>query len=691
MSSKLLINVNDANPVVVPDTDADTNAPDTGMLSVSHNDGVNNTSNMIAPIVGISVLLVVLVALIISLVRKQKSKKTNNFSIYSRRHTILRITSIMTLILITTFVALNFNTKQEDNVNAASNTLTITASDIEIDVDLKDKAVFATGESVVTVDSATTAGYTLMAYVDSTTTDLTNETDKSSKSTISMLDSTYSKALEDNTWGMAITKPTSQDDTLFRGLPTAEKYAMTIKATSDATSANDKSTFYYATYITPDLDFGTYSGATITYIAIANVVEDDVTVNYHMPDDVEHIFPEKSGDTRFLDGYINTVTYNKTSGLAYIGDNCGKLYTTAEPNAIVKTSNLNNNGVQNGMYEPIMEPVMLNGGNVYVIAYQVVNVPGADGIKIDIDYRITEAYIAVFKGEWAIDEILDESSPLGIGAAALAESQMIMPTESPLMEGDAEYVFDGDTVTVAAIVLDGPQEGYDYGFFAEVFPIYAEQPEDVGAIEKTTCYSEKSSEVSSRWNKFDRMYFHQILIPGAKKMKMEIDYELDSGLQLYVAEGNFGPIGIELGMIYGGEMVVPGFVLQAFDETISGSTEIYLDSGIVSFMVSDRGSLAEDRVFEFNIKLYPVYDEEHEGTVPVETSTVARKVGNYGESVGHAMWRYYYGIDDYDRYYLPLFDERSVELFVDFYYDDFAGQTIDVVERSAMVPIHADS
>ncbi|MBR6505798.1 hypothetical protein IKT18_03130 [Candidatus Saccharibacteria bacterium] len=273
MSAKLLINVNDATPTVVPDTDADTNAPDTGVFSTIHNDGVNNTPNMIAPIIGISVVVLVLLALVISLVKKHKQKKTNKFSIYSKGHTILRITGIMTLILITTFVALNYNVKQEDNVSAANNTLTVTTSDIEIDVDLNDKAVFATGESVVTIDSATTAGYTLMAYIDSTTTDLKNETNKSSKSTITMLDSLEPTALTNNTWGIATTKPTGQTQTVFTGLPTTLEEVITLKTTEEATTANDKTTVYYGTYITPDLDYGTYSGVAITYVAVANVTE----------------------------------------------------------------------------------------------------------------------------------------------------------------------------------------------------------------------------------------------------------------------------------------------------------------------------------------------------------------------------------------------------------------------------------
>ncbi|MBR6505750.1 hypothetical protein IKT18_02880, partial [Candidatus Saccharibacteria bacterium] len=156
------------------------------------------------------------------------------------------------------------------DISGNEETLTITTSDIEIDVDLNDTAVFAAGESIVTVDSATTAGYTLMAYVDSTTTDLTNETNKSSTSTITMLDSLEPVSLANNTWGVAITEPTTQASAVFTGLPSTLDEAMTLKTVEGATTGGDKSTFYYGTYITPDLDYGTYSGVTITYIAIAN-------------------------------------------------------------------------------------------------------------------------------------------------------------------------------------------------------------------------------------------------------------------------------------------------------------------------------------------------------------------------------------------------------------------------------------
>jgi hypothetical protein len=250
------------------------------------------------------------------------------------------------------------------------------------------------------------------------------------------------------------------------------------------------------------------------------------------------------------------------------------------------------------------------------------------------------------------------------------------------MEGDEEYVFDGDTITVAAIVLDEPEEGYDYGLFAEIYPIYAEQPEDAETVEKTTCYSVKSSEIDSKWDEFDAysdsimIYTYQVLVPGAKRMKLEIDYELDPGAQLFIGEGGINPVILELAMLYGGDVFPPSIILGSHDGTISGSKEVYLDGSMASFMFYVQGPVAEDGV-DFNIKLYPVYDEEHGDTVPVETSTVVRKAGNYGESVGHMMWGYYPSGENFG---VPLFNERSVELFVDFNYDDFVGQAVDVYE-----------
>ncbi|MBR6505382.1 hypothetical protein IKT18_00870 [Candidatus Saccharibacteria bacterium] len=228
---------------------------------------------MVLPIIGITVLSIAVIAGIIVAISRRK--KVNRFTTHTNKHLVAKLTTLSVVVLLGALGVLNAD-KLTSMVNAADNSeedmLTITASDIKIDVDLNDKAVFATGESVVTVDSATRGGYTLMAYVDNDATDLSNETNKSSKSSITMLDANLKtpKALEDNTWGMSTTKPSSQEDETFRGLPSTLDEAVTLKYTEEATEASDKTTVYYGTYVTPDIDYGTYSGVTITYIAIAN-------------------------------------------------------------------------------------------------------------------------------------------------------------------------------------------------------------------------------------------------------------------------------------------------------------------------------------------------------------------------------------------------------------------------------------
>ena len=275
MSSKLLINVNDASSAVVPDTDVPgAITPDTGMFSVSHTDGVSFNASMVLPIIGITVLSIAILAGIIVAISRRK--RVNRFTTHTNKHLIAKLTTLSVVVLFGVLGVLNIDkmTKSVDaiaDISGNEETLTITTSDIEIDVDLNDTAVFATGESKVIVDSATPYGYTLMAYVDSATTNLANETNASSSSTIDMLDSSEPTALTGNTWGFATIKPTDQTSAVFTGLSNSLEEAITLKYTEEPTTANDESTFYYGTYITPDLDYGTYSGVTITYVAIANI------------------------------------------------------------------------------------------------------------------------------------------------------------------------------------------------------------------------------------------------------------------------------------------------------------------------------------------------------------------------------------------------------------------------------------
>ncbi len=279
MSSKLSINVNDAR-IVVPDTDSDAAAPDTGgNTTLAGTNYVNdNGTSIVLPVLGISILvLLIFTAIVTTTVRRRKTVRAGKFSINNTRRLIARVTTLSAVVLVAIFATANLSSEQE-SVGALIDTtaeLTISASDISFDVDLGDDNAFGVGEGTVSVKTATKAGYTLMAYVDSTSTNLTSKTNSSS--TIKMLDSLESHALTENTWGIATTEPNSQDDVVFTGLPTSSTDALTIKSTHRASEADETQIFYYGAYLTPGLEYGAYDGVTITYIAVANFCNSEAT------------------------------------------------------------------------------------------------------------------------------------------------------------------------------------------------------------------------------------------------------------------------------------------------------------------------------------------------------------------------------------------------------------------------------
>ncbi len=88
-------------------------------------------------------------------------------------------------------------------------------------------------------------------------------------------DVSNTSVLIDNTWGLAIEKPSSQEDNIFYSLPQAQDNAITLTDSNyEETSAGNTYTAYYGIYVTPDIPAGTYTGATINYI-----VEENITTN----------------------------------------------------------------------------------------------------------------------------------------------------------------------------------------------------------------------------------------------------------------------------------------------------------------------------------------------------------------------------------------------------------------------------
>ncbi|MBR6505327.1 InlB B-repeat-containing protein [Candidatus Saccharibacteria bacterium] len=677
MSSKLLVNLIDPNSIVVPDTDGipDAGTPDTGILGIGEQlkDIIKDNAALFI-VVSLVALAVIITITILLIWRHKRQSLVNGFSGYTsmklntKRHLIPKLAGLSFIILVSVFGVLKFNDNQR-MANAETMegpALTITTEEITaIDIEMDDEAVFGIGESKVKVTTATETGYTLMAYVDSKTTSLVNE----DGDTIEMLETSQSQALTDNTWGISLSKPNSQEETLFRGLPTAEKDAMVVKVSgSSATEANDETTLYYATYVTPELDYGTYEGVTINYVAVAHVLDEDVTVNFH-------------GNGYYFDEAgtkdVNTVTYGTSCGLAYVGGNCTKVYTTEGPYAIVKTPNIRDDGTQDGAY-PQSEHDNQIGWSLPV-ANKIVSAPGANALKVEIDYAVSgEFYIDIFYD--AINDIMswdgwdgDEYEEIGIFKPSASKKSLTIP---------------GDTITIAGWAYGEPIEGYDYGFYAKVYPIYNSAPDGVETIESTYCYFAKSDNLDDEGNMVEPYYdgwqMQTIALPGADKVKIDIEYALTSDAYIAIFEGQVNP---------GPDMPSFSYMLSTWDEesdtstNISGRETFIVDDSTVTFMLSAYDMPVSGYNYGFYARLYPVYDEEHEDTIPEQICSFANKSGEYSLPVGYGnegalmKWDIWYDVVDDDGYLIDnrwFHDENDLKSEIVYYYDSLAGKTIDV-------------
>lgn len=159
-----------------------------------------------------------------------------------------------------------------DVTNAApSNSIAISASDVNLDI-TRDygEPVYGFSGSEVTVVDGTANGYTLGVYA-SDVDIVSTEGDAGKISNITASNS----ALEPNTWGISLRTPGGLDSEVWNPVPVAQDDALILKSTNSATEANDTTNVYYGAYVDSDLPDGTYSGVTINYFAIANVVVPD--------------------------------------------------------------------------------------------------------------------------------------------------------------------------------------------------------------------------------------------------------------------------------------------------------------------------------------------------------------------------------------------------------------------------------
>jgi len=259
--NQITVNVN------APSTVDPAGTPDTGMLTIDH----SGTAILIASI-GINILIVIVSIIIRRRFRRCQAKRERKANSSGNGRSLPVVVSTFLLLFVATavFGALKTNDSRF-SASAADdedpNALSVTVDDVVIDVELDDEPVYAAAASTITIDTPTAVGYTLSAYVENA--DLVKEDSEDKISSLVAFEP--ATKLSDNTWGVSLTNPESQDSEVFVGLPTDASSSLIIKEATTATPAGDATTLYYATYVVPGLSYGTYTGAVINYTAVAKI------------------------------------------------------------------------------------------------------------------------------------------------------------------------------------------------------------------------------------------------------------------------------------------------------------------------------------------------------------------------------------------------------------------------------------
>ena len=215
------------------------------------------------------------------------------------------------------------------------------------------------------------------------------------------------------------------------------KVAHKNSATDMTTSTGGvKLTTTYAAYISKTQAADTYSGQviyTLVHPASHAAPGAGVSVTYN------------SGELQFAGGgTTNTVTYT---------EDCSNATYIATTPLIAKTTNIvDDEGTQSGSYP--------TGTTLTPIT-----AAGADKMKVVIRYGLSSGtMLPVIEGAYD-------------GQSAPGNYEMLQGPAT----GTATYTFNGDTVTFYMMANSAPTatDGQDYGYFAEVYPIYNTEPAGV--------------------------------------------------------------------------------------------------------------------------------------------------------------------------------------------------------------------
>ncbi len=253
--------------------------PNTGLFT----HGIGGPEATIITVVS-AVLLLTIVAVVVAMLYKKHKKQGKTTKLVStvdacaavvksKKRVSAGLAVIALLVSAGTFAALLVNAgKSNADATEGEDGLTLDVSSEDLTIEVGDEPVFAALPVELTVEEATQAGYTLTAFTDST--DLVSTTDGSKVIPMVAADEGELIALAEDTYGLSLTKPASQDNEVYTALSTNQDTPTVIKSIDDysETPAEDKTTIYYGFYITPDIPKGTYEGSVINYEAEPNYI-----------------------------------------------------------------------------------------------------------------------------------------------------------------------------------------------------------------------------------------------------------------------------------------------------------------------------------------------------------------------------------------------------------------------------------
>lgn len=303
MSNRIQVNVLEPGEAVKPTDETETGeteqslaVPDTGANS---QEGLS-ASGM--EIFGASAIVIVL-AIVAMIVRRNRAKSEEKG--VSKKALLMGLMALGIFSGAVSFATLKLSEGELGSASAKvaqpetseDGSLTVKATDIDINVEVDKEAVFAMAESKVSVSGETRFGYNLSVYASDSV--LAKEDGPEVIKTVSN-EEPGKAALSDNTWGFTNEKPEDQTSKLWYGMPNSKAGALEVKTTRQATS-DDETSLYYGVYVTPELPHGVYTGPTINYIAVANVIPAEVYFDYDGYD--EFFFDEAKTETTNTVGY----------------------------------------------------------------------------------------------------------------------------------------------------------------------------------------------------------------------------------------------------------------------------------------------------------------------------------------------------------------------------------------------------